>query len=137
MSYGTFDEVRSRPEPGRFFLLDDADRDPIAPRRSDSDRPGIALPICTVRYIGRFLATTRWTCRGQWAYLAEQPGIEDASCVKRYTERRPTAYEYAVGPGHIASTKSALDNRRRIPPTQSQGGRCAWGKRGEGRARFR
>lgn len=28
-------------------------------------------------------------------YLAEQLGIDDPSCVKRYTERKMTAYEHA------------------------------------------
>ncbi|KJY41498.1 hypothetical protein VR41_12375 [Streptomyces sp. NRRL B-1568] len=30
-------------------------------------------------------------------HLAEQLGIEDASCVKRYMERRQTVYDHAVG----------------------------------------
>ncbi|MFJ2420005.1 DUF4158 domain-containing protein [Streptomyces brevispora] len=40
--------------------------------------------------------TTRWTFRGGVVeYLGEQLGIEDVSCVKQYTERKPTAYEHA------------------------------------------
>ncbi|WTC61698.1 DUF4158 domain-containing protein [Streptomyces anulatus] len=95
-SYGPFKEVPTRPELERFFFLDDADRDLIALRRTDSHRLGIALQICTVRYIGRFLADDPLDV--PWPvvdYLAEQLGIEDASCVKRYTERKPTAYEHS------------------------------------------
>lgn len=54
-SYGTFKEVPTRPELERFFFLDDDDRDLIALRRADSHRLGIALQLCTVRYVGLFL----------------------------------------------------------------------------------
>jgi TnpA family transposase len=54
-AYGTFTEVPTRPELERFFFLDDDDRDLIALRRTDAHRLGMAVQICTVRYIGRFL----------------------------------------------------------------------------------
>ncbi|APU15075.1 MULTISPECIES: DUF4158 domain-containing protein [Actinoalloteichus] len=47
-------------------------------------------------YIGRFLPDDPLDV--PWAvvqYLGEQLGIEDVSCVKQYTERKPTAYEHA------------------------------------------
>jgi Domain of unknown function (DUF4158) len=50
-SYGAFREVPTRPELERFFFLDDDDRDLIALRRTDSHRLGIALQLCTVRYV--------------------------------------------------------------------------------------
>jgi hypothetical protein len=53
-AYGAFGEVPTRPELERFFFLDD-DRDLIALRRSDGHRLGMAVQICTVRYIGTFL----------------------------------------------------------------------------------
>ncbi|WSJ57382.1 DUF4158 domain-containing protein [Streptomyces sp. NBC_01310] len=52
--------------------------------------------MCTVRYIDRFLPDDRLEV--PWAvieHLAAQLGIADVSCVKRYTERKPTAYEHA------------------------------------------
>ncbi len=52
--------------------------------------------MCTVRYIGRFLPDDPLDV--PWVvveYLAEQLGIKDVSCVKQYTERKPTAYEHA------------------------------------------
>jgi uncharacterized protein DUF4158 len=39
----------------RFFFLDTDDLDLIALRRTDVHRLGMALQICTVRYIGLFL----------------------------------------------------------------------------------
>ena len=95
-SYGKFNEEPTRPELERFFFLDDEDRKLIAKRRGDHSRLGFALQMCTVRYIGRFLPDDPLDV--PWVvveYLAEQFGIEDVSCVKQYTERKPTAYEHA------------------------------------------
>jgi hypothetical protein len=49
-----------------------------------------------VRYIGRFLPDD--PLEVPWVvieHIAEQLGIEDASSIKRYTERPKTAYEHA------------------------------------------
>jgi hypothetical protein len=95
-AYGTFSQVPTRPELERFFFLDDDDRDLIALRRTDAHRLGMAVQICTVRYIGRFLGDNPPAVPWEVVeYLAGQPGIEDASCVKRYPERRRTPYEHA------------------------------------------
>ncbi|UFQ99888.1 DUF4158 domain-containing protein [Streptomyces sp. Go40/10] len=94
--YGTFGEVPTRPELERFFFLDDDDRDLIALRRSDGHRLGMALQICTVRYIGTFLGDDPLAVPWEVVdYLAGQLGIEDASCVKSYAERRMTPYNHA------------------------------------------
>ncbi|MET8145779.1 DUF4158 domain-containing protein [Sphaerisporangium sp. NPDC005288] len=68
-------------------------RDLIALRRTDAHRLGMAVQICTVRYIGRFLGDDPLAV--PWEYLARQLSIDDASCVKRYPERRRTPYEHA------------------------------------------
>lgn len=94
-SYGSFKEVPTRPELERFFFLDDEDRLLIAKRRGDHNRLGFALQICTVRYVGLFLADPLDVPWAVVDYLAEQLGVEDASCVKRYTERQMTPYEHA------------------------------------------
>nr|WP_307516916.1 DUF4158 domain-containing protein [Streptomyces sp. W4I9-2] len=50
----------------------------------------------TVRYIGRFLGEDPLAVPWEVVeYLAGQLGISDASCVKRYGERRRTPYEHA------------------------------------------
>jgi hypothetical protein len=95
-AYGTFTEVSTRPELERFFLLDDDDRDLIALRRTDTHRLGMAVQICTVRYVGRFLGEDPLAVPWEAVeYLAGQLGIVDAPCAKRYAERRPTVYEHA------------------------------------------
>lgn len=95
-AYGTFSQVPTRPELERFFFLDDDDRDLIALRRTDAHRLGMAVQICTVRYIGRFLGDDPLAVPWEVVeYLAGQLGIEDASRVKRYSERRRTPYGHA------------------------------------------
>ncbi|MCY1649300.1 Tn3 family transposase [Streptomyces sp. NPDC048212] len=95
-AYGRFVEEPTRPELERFFFLDDVDRDLIALRRTQHHQLGFAVQMCTVRYVGRFLVDDPLDV--PWSvveYLAGQLGIDDPSCVKRYTERRQTAYDHA------------------------------------------
>ncbi|AEW94174.1 transposase, Tn3 family [Streptantibioticus cattleyicolor NRRL 8057 = DSM 46488] len=95
-AYGAFREVPTRPELERFFFLDDDDRDLIALHRTDGHRLGMAMQICTVRYVGRFLGEGPLAVPWEVVeYLAGQLRIADASCVKRYGERRSTVYEHA------------------------------------------
>jgi hypothetical protein len=96
VSYGKFDEEPTRPELERSFFLDGEDRKLIAKRRGGHSRLGFALRMCTVRHIGRFLPDD--PLDAPWVVVehpAAQFGIEDVSCVKAYTERKPTAYERA------------------------------------------
>jgi len=88
-------EEPTRPELERFFYLDDVDRELIGKRRGDHNRLGFALQMCTVRYLGLFLEDPLDVPWPVVEYLAEHLGVEDASCVKRYTERLKTAYEHA------------------------------------------
>ncbi|WP_261574656.1 Tn3 family transposase [Frankia gtarii] len=94
--YGKFREVPTRPEMERFFFLDDVDRDLIALRRTRHHQLGFAVQMCTVRYVGRFLVDDPLDVPSSVVeHLAAQLGIDDASCVKRYTERRQTVYDHA------------------------------------------
>ena len=93
--YGRFDGVPSRADLERFFFLDDADKDLLGDRRGDHNRLGLMLQATTVRYVGRFLEDPLDVPWPVVEYLAEQLGIADASCVKRYTDRAMTAYEHS------------------------------------------
>lgn len=67
----------TRPELERFFFLDDDDRDLIALRRTDAHRLGMAVQICTVRCIGRFLVGDALAVLWEVVeYLAAQLGIK-------------------------------------------------------------
>jgi Domain of unknown function (DUF4158) len=52
-AYGRFVEEPTRPEPERFFFLDDMDQDLIALRRTTAHQLGFAVQMCTIRYVGR------------------------------------------------------------------------------------
>ncbi|WP_436771318.1 Tn3 family transposase [Yinghuangia sp. YIM S09857] len=94
-AYGRFVEEPTRPELERFFHLDDEDRKLIAKRRGDHNRLGFALQMCTVRYLGLFLADPLEVPWPVIEHMARQLGVEDISVVKRYTERQMTPYEHA------------------------------------------
>jgi hypothetical protein len=79
----------------RFFVLDDADMELVAKRRGEHNRLGFSLVATTLRYVGLFLEDPLAVPWPVVEYLAEQLGIDDPSCVKRYTERQMTAYEHA------------------------------------------
>ena len=93
--YGRFDGVPSRADLERFFFLDDADKDLLGDRRGDHNRLGLMLQATTARYVGRFLEDPLDVPWPVVEYLAEQLGIADVSCVKRYTDRAMTAYEHS------------------------------------------
>ena len=93
--YGRFTGPLTRAQLERYFFLDDSDKTLIRRRRGDHSRLGFGLQLVTVRYLGTFLTDPLDVPAGVVGYLAEQLGIEDASCVKRYTERDKTRLEHA------------------------------------------
>ena len=93
--YGRFVGVPSRSDLERFFVLDSVDRDLLGDRRGDHNRLGLMVQATTVRYIGVFLKDPVDVPWPVVAFVAEQLGIEDPSCVTRYTTREMTAYEHA------------------------------------------
>lgn len=93
-AYGRFDGVPSRAELERFFLLDDADRKMVDPRRGAHNRLGFALQLGTVRFLGTFLEDPLDVPWAVVEYLADQLRVPDASVVKDYAERTKTPYEH-------------------------------------------
>jgi len=88
--------VPSREALERFLFLDDGDRELVFRRRGDHNRLGFSLQLTTARYIGRFLPDPLEGVPTEVIdYLAEQLGIADPSCVKRYAQREPTHRDHA------------------------------------------
>jgi hypothetical protein len=79
----------------RFSFLDADDRDLIALRRSGGHRVGMALQMCTVRYVGLFLEDPLDVLWPVVEYLAAQLNIADSSCVKAYGDRAKMVYEHS------------------------------------------
>ncbi|MFH8642302.1 Tn3 family transposase [Streptomyces goshikiensis] len=93
--YGAFHGVPSRTELERYFFLDDADLEAVQAKRRAHNRLGYAVQLTSVRYLGRFLPDPRQVPAEVAAYLAEQLGIGDPSCLKAYGERDGTARTHA------------------------------------------
>lgn len=94
-AYGCFGSELPAAEVERFFYLDEDARDLIARRRVDSHRLGVGVQVGTVRAIGRFLEDPLDVPWPAVEFVAEQLGIDDPSCVKRYAERLQTPYKHA------------------------------------------
>lgn len=87
--------------------------------------------MCTVRYVGRFLVDDPLDV--PWSvveHLAARLGIEDLSCVKRYTERVKRAYEReirdAYGHHPIEDAEGAGSSGRCCSAGRGQAPRGRW-----------
>ncbi|MFC4117500.1 DUF4158 domain-containing protein [Nonomuraea zeae] len=92
--YGRYDAPPSRAEMEKIFFLDNVDVALIKGHRGRHIRYGFALQLVTVRYLGCFLADPLKVPNEVLDVVAAQLGIEDPSCVKRYTERNKTRLEH-------------------------------------------
>lgn len=94
-SFASFQGAPTRDELGKYFFLDDVDREKVVSKRRDHNKLGFAVQLGVVRYLRRFLPDPRQAPVEVVDYLAEQLGIEDSSCIKLYGQRDGTARTHA------------------------------------------
>lgn len=108
-----------RQELERFFVFDDQDRKLVRKRRGDHNRLGFGVQLGTVRYLGMFLPDPVDVPQVVVEYVAEQLGITDAGCVKRYGERLPTQHEHTREIGGWGGSEQKLTLRESGGQTRS------------------
>ena len=94
-AYGQYAGAPSQAELEKIFFLDDEDRALVDRRRGPHMKLGFALQLVTVRYVGLFLEDPLDVPAEVVDFVAGQLGIENPSCVKRYTERDKTRFDHA------------------------------------------
>ncbi|OUC95245.1 DUF4158 domain-containing protein [Streptosporangium minutum] len=93
-AYGRFAGPPAQADLERVFFLDDEDRALVGQRRGVHMRLGFALQLVTVRRLGTFMEDPLGVPGAVLEFVAEQLGVEDASQVKRYAERRETPFDH-------------------------------------------
>jgi TnpA family transposase len=102
--YGRYNEEPNPVQLARYFYLDDADRALIMRCRDDHTRLGMALQICTARFLGTFLTNPTDVPSGVITHLAAQLAIADPTCLAQYGVRK-TQWK------HAAEIQAAYDYR--------------------------
>ncbi|SQD97346.1 MULTISPECIES: Tn3 family transposase [unclassified Parafrankia] len=93
-AYGRYAGAPSRVDLERVFFLDDEDRALVERHRGGHMRLGFSLQLVTVRWVGTFLEDPLDVPVPVLDFMAEQLGVADPSCVKRYTERTKTRFDH-------------------------------------------
>jgi len=94
--YGQFAGEPNENQLARYFHLDNADLLIINNRRGNHNRLGFALQLTTVRFLGTFLADPTIVPPGAIAFVVQQMGDVDVSCLYKYMERKQTRYAHSA-----------------------------------------
>src|ERR1700730_19421488 len=69
-----------------YFRLDDRDRALLDPQRHDATRLGLALQLCSVRFLGTFLSDPADVPHSVVLTLATQLGLAVSTVLSRYRD---------------------------------------------------
>jgi TnpA family transposase len=82
--YGRYVTKPSQEQLNGYFYLDDSDKELISLRRSEHNRLGFAVQLCTVRFLGTFLEDLKETPQEVVQNLSNQLAIINPACFEQY-----------------------------------------------------
>lgn len=85
-AYGRYNGSPTPDQLTQFFFLDDQDLAEIRTRRTDANRLGYALQLCTLRFLGTAYETVSQVPLKAVKFVARQLNIRNARCRHDYTE---------------------------------------------------